>query len=501
MKFLRRFLFVAQFTLLLLCFLTGQSYAMLDVVREGIEGREGREGREERDRYQFEQFIREFPTMTLAKVKKKYADFYADCSSEVDIEIKKTMAAKKTKDDFFVKVFNIATILPTDLHQKVVEQLFNGNDAATKKFLEMPLGKALEWYAWCEQATRGRLIFLPVFNKKFKEKNLYTCSLDCHVGGIKDYRIFFFNRAGSKEDENSKSIGFRGRNGDLKKIYTKEKSHDRSGLSGDELGSFLADLSVDFFQLSKDDIMLLLNMKSSGFNYGNEENLKHLLAIDKKVPFLDVTPGNVFYSYREHYTLVSMGGAIKSGIKNGMYYVFPCFAIPLGLIGLSRLIEANFCHKITIEDVMQSNSDKSAINALIELSGNSRLLPYRFELSDATAYSWTDAFKMKIPLLLTIPAMSYALAHKEVRSFSVGDYFAFIALGFIPAGFLFVLSSLPIGRDIAGFKALLGGAIALSLGMSIGREWAKKFSQKNSGKIESKSIATLLTLRDVEILI
>jgi len=449
------------------------------------------------DRDASDQFIREFPQMTFTQANKKYND----SSSSIAQKIQDSIAAKNKSDQLFMKVFDIAAKLPVDMHKKIAEQLLNNNAAAVEKFLDMPIGKALEWYAWCERASRGKMIYLPIFRQVLAENNL------CHHAGLTTETMRVYESKIIVRDYRGKLmiVGILDEEGKIKQLkiddVVKEETRNsprRFYKLGEELAPLFDTIMSQLFILSKNEIMCFYPLFND--NTISYANLKHLVEIDKKINFLNSIDSSISYNCRASYSLENMCTLFRESLKTRALYVFPCFAIPLILARLPHIIEAQFCKKIVVESIVQKNAEKRVVNAVIESLGDKRLLQYCCTIKDETSYSYTDYFKYCLPILLPIPATGcftgvedWRYGYEWKRSILLG-----CICGVVPAFLLGVLSISPCVESNGALGISLGVSAVLSLVGSLGHQWEQLFkSQKNS--VECKDIAQLIARRDIVI--
>src|SRR5579872_256786 len=144
-----------------LCF-TQHSYSMIDVCDEVIANT----------------FIQQFPHRTLAEARESYEDCSVGVREKIWITIQNKCGKiedqfdNKLSNNIFETTLNMATWLPTDDQKNVLSKLLHDNTNAVDKFLQMPIGRALEWYAFVERASRGKMIYLPVCHKTLQDNFL-----------------------------------------------------------------------------------------------------------------------------------------------------------------------------------------------------------------------------------------------------------------------------------------------------------------------------------------
>jgi len=486
MKFTSKVLLaIQQAWLLCALLLVHQSCAMLDLFNEV------------HDRDASDQFIREFPNMTLTQANQKYSE----CSSGVSQKIQESIAAKNKSDLFFVKVFDIATKLPVDMHKKIAEHLLNNNAAAVEKFLDMPIGKALEWHAWCQQASRGRMIYLPIFRQVLAKNNLY-CNPFFQTSGVKVAGSQNFYVTGYNGYDHT-VFGMLDEEGKIKQLKmdnaVKEGKKSSGYKQGEELELFFDSVMNKLFTLSKDEIMCFYPLFNADDNTISHAKLKHLVEIDKKVSFLHSIDRNINYSCRASYSLKNMCMLFREGLKTGALYVFPYVAIPLILARLPYIIGEQFCQEIVVERIVQKNAEKRLINAAIESLGDKRLLKYCRTIKDEMSYSYTDFFKISLPILLPSLAIGCLAGENEWHNKGKDR----IDTGFVGCFFSVASACLLIGLSVSPCVQS-NGALGISLGLSavvslmgsLGYKWGKLFKpQRNS--VECKDIAQLVARRDI----
>ncbi len=484
MQFLRSLSFVfSHLCLLVLFFLTGQSYAMLQLSKKQITYTQAcldRTG---------QRFVEKLPSLTLADAGEKFKR----CSQAVKTSIVRMVPQEDSDNDnkFFLTVFFLATTLPVDIQLSIVKkELLHGNESAASKFWNMPIDKALEWYAMCQEASRGKLIYLPIFEEELRNKGLVSvqCPLTHAVDlGVKGFEILL---------EDGFKIATLDANKCLNGLY-----NGNSSCCDDALNNFLDDTTGMFFQLSMQDILLLMN-------YGDKKmtinDLKVLVAIDKVAPFLKVTPRTIHYI--KEYSRADVIDFIKIGAKNGMKYVFPVLAMPLCCAGLSKLVEINFCQKICSQSIAQDNAhilEKiGEVDQFIKsYSGvdNSNVLIGAYlhrnfllnQLDSPVSYSLVDSLKMGLPLLLSIPIginTSYQLGERDwlKKGLFVGAVLSVMALNLADCSFVQDSKSFAITISAVGALSLLSGILS-----NVCEEFFSHESKVNS-RVNSDAIEALL---------
>lgn len=293
-----------------------------------------------------QKFLQKFPSMSFVEANKQYWN----CSSAVQQGIRGLLAEKDSANNIFPAVFYMATQVPHDIQNVVVRDiLFYQNKVATEKFLNMPIGKALEWYAWCEQASRGHMIYLPVFEKKFKDLEL----------------IFYDFHSSAQDTDTSYQI---------KQI---KQCHSHVVYSNQ---NYLLDQAIaDFFQLSRKDIILLLALMCDKKNdevTASKKDLKRFLKINSKMPMKRFVKRIVFK--------ISLCNSNRYILKNAITKTFLPIFIPM-LFSVLYGVYIRNVKIVPLQDNIKENvrlrminDDYRMINDLIQKSGKDRLLPYMF---------------------------------------------------------------------------------------------------------------------------
>lgn len=203
----------------------------------------------------------------------------------------KPLQELRTAMNSMIKIFgeqDTTIIISTHLFH---EQDFK--DEKIKKFIAMPLGKALEWYARTRQMSRGGIIYAtPLFKDLFTQKHLrfpYNSTNNCMIpittplmASADGCRIFeqqyskvFFPFC--KISPHNTPCCIFGEN------YN-NVSNPKKKIKGHELEAFLDTIAGQLFLLSKAEIMTLLNISSKQVLL--RDDIKMIQKIQKISPLL-----------------------------------------------------------------------------------------------------------------------------------------------------------------------------------------------------------------------
>lgn len=452
--------------------------------------------------YKAEDFVRTLPDMTLVQAKQKYA-----CSSAfVQKTIWRTTTRKRyAQDKTFSVIFDMTVKLPVDMCRLIVSRLFHDNELAVEKFLEMPLGKALEWHAWCEQASCRRMAFLPVFYEKFQNEGLDIYFVSNFAANCYSNKKLRRNDDGSCEF----CIKYRGRpkamkllldsSKKIKKMPRTESREYIKCLKNTELEFFLDELKIQMFQLTIKDIMLLLTFAWEDKKEYKRTELEQLVDIDKKIEFLRFYTKQLAFSYRNSYSLGNAWKYVigKSDALPVMLFFDYVFVLPFVLSGVSSRIEQKCC-KVPIEHIIQENATKQLLNSVIEASGYMQLLPYRQEIvNNYMGYSLDDEFKITSPFLMPLVMPTLCVIYNLIYGYKEDKMASF---GIFIAGLLHVGVAGWLKKNFSSITLLHGGTALASFGLAglvaRGCKWGFAFTKES---IFCDELANLLARTDIVI--
>jgi|GEM_PF-5222594 len=333
---------------------------------------------------------------------------------------------------------NIITI--PDIHKEVGLYLFGGEkDIETiKKFMTMPIGKALEWYAITRQMSRGKIMYkTPLFTEVFKQHKLvfpYTGQTMNHIyPSTNDKKIFY--------DDNKRKICKISDKNNIICLYSEYiYGTQQDEITEADLESFLNIIAAKLFLLSKQETSTLIKILSMNYNskhYILQRDIKQIQSLTQKI----MNDQQLFFKWQRDFPIKTID---FSYLSDPMMISLIAFLPPIFLTGLSSLITHSIAPTNILPSIDEENQLRNIINTLILQSHDERLLKYLYPIlsdKETSLLSWSDTSKIiapffLLPLLVFLPL---TLTNGNPESTILKTYFS-IALSLIYGAWSFGLS-------------------------------------------------------------
>ncbi len=307
--------------------------------------------------------------------------------SSIKENIKERMLQQKRKS-FCTLINNIASI--NDLRREIALRLFNRNTQpeAIDKFMAMPIGKALEWYAISQNMSRGKIIYkTPLFTEIFKTHKLRFPYNNNHLHQLFRYQNSFIYGNSPKtyfctlSDKNQ-----------IESIYTEESKK----FNGKDLEFFLDIIKAQLFLLSPQEmstfIKIALNHNDSCILH---KDIKHIQSLTKKI----MQNPQLFLQWKHNFSFKNLD---YSFIYRPLTPLCAIFLPAIILTGLSSFIKHSIATQMIYSSIDEENHLRNVVNTLIHQSNDERLLKYLYPLvgDPETLWSW-DSLKINSPFLST----------------------------------------------------------------------------------------------------
>lgn len=456
-------------------------------------------------------YVQKFPSMTWNGA--NYA--YQRCSGAVR---KKIVESVKAVDDekgnkMFSTAFYLATQCSVDIRNKIVSKdLRYLNESEINPLVEnRPIGESIYRYEWARAMSRGKLVTLPMCHPilekcgvisswSVKRKNglLTGYNWSDEIGWFVETVVF---------DDNDQ---------------IKQMTNIDGLLATEERTQYVLDCAMEVLShCIKDEILALFDFHEKRFL--SKKKLYHLLSLDKKHSFILPHCKDEMIYYRKNYTHQNCVDFVVDGAKSGMKSIFPVLAIPLTLIGLSRLIETQCCEKKFVEAIAINNDEwacsihkleegfKSSMKHLkgfVDEKGlrdhNLTMERYRQGIQDPLQYNEFDKIIINLARL-SLPACIVPFLYSQCSDEpnKVKKIAASLSCGVCMSVGLNTLLNPCFVENPKTFAVSLCAAGAFSLGAGAIYNVLNEFFSDNStinGTVKPEDIEELLEREDIEIL-
>lgn len=400
-----------------------------------------------------ERFISTMPSLSVTEIDKKFAAH----SSLQKTAIRSLLAEKdhKNNNKMFSAVFYMATKLPQEIQRKILP--FGHDEEAMNQFLTMPVGKALEWWAFVQRAARGRIAYLPICKPLFEQEGcLFKCSdrISCDHEGT----ITFYNYTESSHSYSSTWVLMATVDKEKCLYSIRRKRDDVTGFRGADVEVFLDQIASQLFRLSMKELCALIYVqKKTGPIALGDKELEQLVDIDKRMPFLAMNETGITY-YKDN----SIIDVLKNGAQFGMRSILPKLVFPIISVGISNISKAQWAH---------GPCDSWGVTKILVPSMPSLV--------------WYSAFFIWVFRKIIHP-------YPECHELSMIE----TAVGLSCSGYMHCYLFFELGTNLTNYAYYLGGAGALSNALGMLKNIVHVYIDGDYETIQCKDIAGIVEKKD-----